>query len=1331
MANQLHCLILVITMLLGFSNCSSASCASTGNNTVNTNKPRFQDCTNYKPTLKKEQLKGTLVLRVNAYVPEQSQTIQYSIVTTPGDQEFFSIDKTTGQIVSAFVFDRDALIRDQEMYITVRATDSVFPSLYDDCIVKVTILDINDNPPIFDENIYEVTVTKDMKQNQSVITITATYIDEGGNNSIQYEIVQENDDSSYFEIDENNGLLILAKSIDRDPGQFYTFYVRARGEGLEENNKRQTEVKVVVHVVDSTNRAPYFIKMPLTPVILNETFQDFNKILAEFEAVSNVNVESRVKYRISYGNYKQTFLLEQINNTAYIKLGRRLDYEIATQYMLTVLATNYLGLNAEIFLKIKIMDENDNIPEFIGETKGTVLEHQQPGTFVMQVHALDRDGTAPNNVISYRLRSSDEQFFQIDSEKGIITTMVEFDHKANDAYMVTVIAEDSSPSVLFNTGGPNTQAQRLLIRIMHRNDCKPQFMGNMYFVNNLPEDATIDTRVVKVTANSQQLNSRIKYSIVKNNVANVFKIDENTGLISVNNHLLDYETIPEYKLIVKAYDVHFYNTLTVRIRIGNVNDNAPRFMNLNVTIPEETVPPGCIANWIAYDPDIENLEIPQGIRYTFTKEYEDLLTIDDNGCLRLLKPLDRDPPYGSKLWQISITATDENGKGKNTTATLNITLQDINDNAPYLTTPKPVVWSENRPPGMITKLTSEDADEQQNGAPYVYSIDPEAPLEIKLRFQVVGDELHALTQFDREDQKEYQVPIKIMDSGIEPMSAISVLQVVIGDENDNKMKQAESHIVVHKYNGKLSDMNIGRVYVNDSDDWDLSDKTFVWDKATSEETLKFFKLDNGTGMITMLKGISYGQYDLRFNVTEKSDHFSSHHVSARATVLVKEISKRSVDQSGSIRFCNVTADAFVSQAPDHLHTPLNRLQNSIASILKASPNDVEIFTINNRKLAQGTFLDVFFAVTGSVYSTSELLNSVLSYHLHSLEEEVGFPIEMIGIDECELKNRTCEQSCRNKVYGSSEPIVINANATSFIGITAYVQGECISDTSPSLFTCFNGGTHIDNTCICPIGFDGPHCEMIDISFDGNGYALYPTIISDNIANISIEMLPQQTDGLVLYIGPMSYNTRVTTQPFVALEIVDGRFVLLLDDGTGTVLIQNPQVISQNDELALDIVIKLNSVEMSLVINKLVMSRSQYESKAFKGILITNGPVQLGNTAIDLKKLGPLYNWTYVPQTKGFNGCLRNLTINGRTIDFQEAILTKNIDLSCTWPIKMSVATLWNIIMVIAAPILLVGVICFIKQKKSIRKKQTVLNRNYKPLFNFRMQRQPWRTCQTL
>ena len=161
---------------------------------------------------------------------------------------------------------------------------------------------------------------------------------------------------------------------------------------------------------------------------------------------------------------------------------------------------------------------------------------------------------------------------------------------------------------------------------------------------------------------------------------------------------------------------------------------------------------------------------PQNIQYALLKEHQHLLSIDDKGCLKLLQPLDRDPPHGQEVLQINITITDENGKGRTAMETVYIFVEDINDNAPQLTNGMPVVWSENRPSAMITKLTAEDADGEHNGPPFFYSVDPDAPTEIKNRFQTVGDELYSLVEFDREQQKQYLVPILIRDSGHKPMS---------------------------------------------------------------------------------------------------------------------------------------------------------------------------------------------------------------------------------------------------------------------------------------------------------------------------------------------------------------------------------------------------------------------------------------------------------------------------------------------------------------------------------------------------------------------------------
>ena len=57
----------------------------------------------------------------------------------------------------------------------------------------------------------------------------------------------------------------------------------------------------------------------------------------------------------------------------------------------------------------------------------------------------------------------------------------------------------------------------------------------------------------------------------------------------------------------------------------------------------------------------------------------------------------------------------------------------------------------------------------------------------------------SLRMFDREQRKEFLVPIVIKDSGNPAMSGTSTLTVIIGDINDNKMQPGSKEIFVYNY----------------------------------------------------------------------------------------------------------------------------------------------------------------------------------------------------------------------------------------------------------------------------------------------------------------------------------------------------------------------------------------------------------------------------------------------------------------------------------------------------------------------------------------------------
>lgn len=315
-----------------------------------------------------------------------------------------------------------------------------------------------------------------------------------------------------------------------------------------------------------------------------------------------------------------------------IKISQHLDYESNTQYSLIVRVQNKNQLAAETVIDIEVLDVNDNIPAFRDITKGSVLENEPQGVPVIRVRATDADGTSANNQVLelYEWYFSDlceafslvvvnhavsldlaplqkvhyeldnfKDLFAIDSQTGIITTLVTFDREVEDAYNVKVLAMDNSPSALFKTGLPNKGQQVFRIEIADKNDNPPRFTEKVYTHNAVYENANINAYVTQVEAIDSDTASPVTYSIIAGNTNGSFSIERTTGKIRVNK-TLDYEQITKYNLTVRAFDGLFNDTAQVEIFVENVNDNPPIFedFNKNPTIEEEKLVPGKMSMWL-------------------------------------------------------------------------------------------------------------------------------------------------------------------------------------------------------------------------------------------------------------------------------------------------------------------------------------------------------------------------------------------------------------------------------------------------------------------------------------------------------------------------------------------------------------------------------------------------------------------------------------------------------------------------------------------------------------------------------------------------------------
>ena len=934
---------------------------------------------------------------------------------------------------------------------------------------------------------------------------------------------------------------------------------------------------------------------------------------------------------------------------------KSLEYEEVNSYTLTLQVRNSADLVAEAQLTVNLEDENNLAPIFTNIESGSVLEDEPPGTVVMTVSAVDNDGTYPNNRVTYKISDRNppdiKNKFEINSDTGVIKTLVRFDREERAVYPVIIEAEDGAPSSLNQYSKPNVTPQKFRIVIADKNDNAPYFPEQVYYAE-VPEDQDVGSKVIEVRAIDKDTEASITtYQIISGDPGKAFSIEEQTGFIRVAKPL-DYEAIKEYNLVVGAWDGQFGNDTNVNIKILNVNDMRPQFKKKKYTVElmEESVPTYPIIQVEAVDPDIGDESVDQNMTYYLdaNSDVAKHFRIDaKDGKISVVKKLDRDLPNGYPVWRMFVFAKDNHGGpgGLENYVEFEAKLNDINDNPPFLDMPDGLVWYENQSPGPVGILVADDYDEKENGAPFTFGIDPDATPDIKDRFRVerTNDggsyQLHALTTFDREKKKQHLVPVRICDN--KNLCATSQLKLIIGDVNDNPMAPGSSEIFVYSYQGGVSpDTQIGRVYVEDPDDWDLPDKTFKF-KQPSRWRNKF-SLDSNNGMITMKRGISLpneiNTFKLEFLVEDhnpKIQQYGKNAVKADVTVTVKRISKEAVTKSGSLRIKGKPED-FVRGTPAKRDTFVEIMKEMLNS------THVDVFTVLPSGTVDEPTTDVRFSAHGSPYYAPEKLEGVLAERKKDVEQELSVEVVMIRIDECLYEgSEQCDgKSCINQLdIIEDQPITIFTNKTSFVGVQAVVKPVCKCSAQAPITNyfscnpnpCLNNGTcellpNGGYQCHCPADnpeYFGPNCERLAASFNGQGWSWHRGIPACGNSHLSMIFNTAYDQGTLVYLGPSHPNNVVKdVTDFLSIELKKGKLTMLVNFGSGTKLLNLNQRVDDNQDHFLTVRWTNHTVQMELA-DKTCSNEIDARNNCFRQIMIhdsthhyinTNGPLQVGGVS---------------------------------------------------------------------------------------------------------------------
>lgn len=98
--------------------------------------------------------------------------------------------------------------------------------------VSVQIIDTNDNPPVFSESFYNISVSESAAVASQVVQVSSTDEDSGKNAGVSYSLSGLNGSlPENFYMEGSSGMLVLKKALDKETHSFHHFKVIATDMG--------------------------------------------------------------------------------------------------------------------------------------------------------------------------------------------------------------------------------------------------------------------------------------------------------------------------------------------------------------------------------------------------------------------------------------------------------------------------------------------------------------------------------------------------------------------------------------------------------------------------------------------------------------------------------------------------------------------------------------------------------------------------------------------------------------------------------------------------------------------------------------------------------------------------------------------------------------------------------------------------------------------------------------------------------------------------------------------------------------------------------------------
>ena len=398
---------------------------------INDNSPDFADNA-YENSLLENLPAGQIVFQVSATDSDlgSNAEISYSFALNEnaGDISFFMIDSDTGLISTTGPLDCE---RQTSYSFTITAADGGTPSRNSTVQGTLTIVDENDNIPIFSMNPYVISVPESSEINSFLVNISASDRDKEQNGEVRYSVINigglqtsiegQGDEFTLFAIDAIKGELTHRTKFDYERAAQVNVTVIAEDLGVPRHSSQAT---VVINVINVDESSPIFVSTMCPDNIFVVEEIAINSVISRCAAEDPDNVttsssQAPIRYSISSGNEARIFAIDSM--TGDIRNVLRLDRESRQIYSLIIQAMDLVGQTRTRTVNIGLRDINDNAPQFGQNSYTFAFTDARIQSYTQElpaVTATDADN-GNNGTIRYSIIQQEER----NSRETAITVM--------------------------------------------------------------------------------------------------------------------------------------------------------------------------------------------------------------------------------------------------------------------------------------------------------------------------------------------------------------------------------------------------------------------------------------------------------------------------------------------------------------------------------------------------------------------------------------------------------------------------------------------------------------------------------------------------------------------------------------------------------------------------------------------------------------------------------------------------------------------------------------------------------------------------------------------